>query len=188
MVLGEITFSSSSAFLAFARSSFAFFNSSSSSSSNFRLTPLASARSSSSPLLLAGPLVFPVAFAAPSRPIIVLSNDSIALAFSSVPLSSSTSSASLCRRSSSFFSRLISFPCASRLFTAHSRQKMSPFDAHATGSLAIWRQSWQEAKGRKESRERRVAWEPHDDFSSERSWEVKKANEVLRLPWKRYQY
>ena len=59
---------------------------------------------------------------------------------------------------------------------------MSPLAAHATGSRAIWRQSWQEAKGRKESRERRVAWEPQVDLRRERSWEVKKAREVFRLP------
>ena len=59
---------------------------------------------------------------------------------------------------------------------------MSPFAAHATGSRATWRQSWHEAKGRKESRERRVAWEPHVDLRRERSWEVKKAREVFRLP------
>ena len=38
------------------------------------------------------------------------------------------------------------------------------------------------AKGRKESRWRRVDWEPQVVFSRERSWEVKKAREVLRLP------
>ena len=41
----------------------------------------------------------------------------------------------------------------------------------------------QEAKGRNESRDRRVDWEPQVDFSSERSWAVKKAREVLRLLW-----
>ncbi len=38
------------------------------------------------------------------------------------------------------------------------------------------------AKGRKESRFRRVDWEPQVVLSRERSWEVKKAREVLRLP------
>ena len=62
---------------------------------------------------------------------------------------------------------------------------MSAFsgELHATGSLAGRRQSLHEAKGRNESRERRVAWEPHVDLRSERSWEVKKAREVLRLLW-----
>ena len=64
----------------------------------------------------------------------------------------------------------------------HSLQNISPWKAQATGSLAIWRQSWQEANGRKESRESRVACEPHDDLSKDRSWLVKKARDVLRLP------
>lgn len=46
----------------------------------------------------------------------------------------------------------------------------------------MWRQSWHEAKGRKESLERRVACDPHVDLRRERSWEVKKASDVLRLP------
>lgn len=52
---------------------------------------------------------------------------------------------------------------------------------HATGSLAGRRHSLQDAKGRNESRVSRVAWEPQVDFRRERSWEVKKAREVLRL-------
>ena len=146
------TFSSSSILLAFARSSLAFFIISSSSSSNFRFTLLLSFRSPSSIALL-----FPFLLSRPSKPIIVSSNRAIVLSFSSAPRSNSSSSFSLCRRSSSFFNRLISFPCASKLLTAHSLQKMSPFEAHATGSRAICRQSWHEAKGRKESLERRVA-------------------------------
>lgn len=59
---------------------------------------------------------------------------------------------------------------------------MSPFEAHATGSRAICRQSWHEAKGKKESLERRVACDPHVDLRRDRSWEVKKASDVLRLP------
>ena len=146
------TFSSSSTLLAFALSSLAFFNISSSSSSNFRFTLLPSFRSTPVEALL-----FPVFLSPPSNPIIVFSNWAIVLSFSSIPRSTSSSSVSLCRRSSSFFSRLISFPCASKLLTAHSLQKMSPLEAHATGSRAICRQSWHEAKGRKESLERRVA-------------------------------
>ena len=38
------------------------------------------------------------------------------------------------------------------------------------------------ANGRKESRFRRVDWEPQVVLSRERSWEVKKAREVVRLP------
>lgn len=63
----------------------------------------------------------------------------------------------------------------------HSRQKISPLEAHATGSREGCRQRLQLAKGRKESRVRRVAWEPQLDFSWFRSWVVKKAREVLRL-------
>lgn len=48
--------------------------------------------------------------------------------------------------------------------------------------MAGWRQRRQEAKGRKESRVRRVAWEPQVDFNWLRSWDVKNAREVLRLP------
>lgn len=60
---------------------------------------------------------------------------------------------------------------------------MSAFsvELHATGSLAERRQSLQDANGRNESRDRRVAWDPHVDFRRERSCEVKKAREVLRL-------
>jgi hypothetical protein len=60
---------------------------------------------------------------------------------------------------------------------------MSAFsvELHATGSRAGRRQSLHDAKGRNESRDRRVAWEPQVDFRSERSCEVKKAREVLRL-------
>jgi hypothetical protein len=52
---------------------------------------------------------------------------------------------------------------------------------HATGSRADRRQSRQEAKGRKESRDRRVDCDPQDERRRERSWEVKKAREVLRF-------
>ena len=60
---------------------------------------------------------------------------------------------------------------------------MSPCNAQATGEREGWRQRRQEPKGRKESRERRVACEPQVDLSWERSWEVKNASEVLRLLW-----
>ncbi len=59
---------------------------------------------------------------------------------------------------------------------------MSPLDAQATGERAGSRQRRHEENGRKESRVRRVAWEPQEDLRRERSWEVKKAREVLRLP------
>ena len=59
---------------------------------------------------------------------------------------------------------------------------MSPSEAHATGSRAIWRQSWHEPNGRKESLDSRVACDPQLDLRSERSCEVKKARDVLRLP------
>jgi hypothetical protein len=52
---------------------------------------------------------------------------------------------------------------------------------HATGSRAERRQRRQEAKGRKESRDRRVDCDPQDERRRERSWEVKKASEVLRF-------
>lgn len=55
--------------------------------------------------------------------------------------------------------------------------------AQATGSVAGRRHSWQEPKGRKESRVRRVAWEPQDVRAAVRSWAVKKARDVLRLLW-----
>lgn len=64
----------------------------------------------------------------------------------------------------------------------HSRQKISPWEAHATGSREGCKQRMQLAKGRKESRFRRVDWEPQVVLRRERSWEVKKAREVLRLP------
>lgn len=42
----------------------------------------------------------------------------------------------------------------------HSRQKSSPLVAHATGEIEGCKQRMQEAKGRKESRDSRVDWEP----------------------------
>jgi hypothetical protein len=59
---------------------------------------------------------------------------------------------------------------------AHSRQKRWPWLGHETGSREGRRQSWQEPKGRKESRVRRVEREPQEDFSSLRSWAVKKVS------------
>lgn len=55
---------------------------------------------------------------------------------------------------------------------AHSRQNKSP-DGQDTGSTEGRRHSWQEPKGRKESRVRRVACEPHRSLSAFRSYEVK---------------
>jgi hypothetical protein len=55
---------------------------------------------------------------------------------------------------------------------AHSRQKRSPCGQH-TGSTDGRRHSWQDPKGRKESRVRRVACEPHLSLSAFRSYEVK---------------
>jgi hypothetical protein len=65
---------------------------------------------------------------------------------------------------------------------AHSRQKMSPLAAQATGERDGRRHNRQDENGKKESRVRRVAWEPHVDLRRDRSWEVKKARDVLRLP------
>lgn len=176
----ELTFSSSKVCRAFAHSSFAFFCISFSSNSNFRFTPLPILPSVSPASSMVG--CFRIFFLAPSMPIITFSNSKTDRSFSSSPLALSPSSSSLCRLTFSFSNRLISFLCASKLLTAHSRQKTSPFDAQPTGSRAICKQSWQEAKGRKESRERRVACEPHVDLRRLRSCEVKNASEVFRLP------
>jgi hypothetical protein len=54
---------------------------------------------------------------------------------------------------------------------AHSRQKRSPCGQH-TGSTNGRRHSWQDPKGRKESRVRRVACEPHRSLSAFRSYDV----------------
>ena len=51
----------------------------------------------------------------------------------------------------------------------------------ATGSRAGRRHRRHDAKGRKLSRVKRVDCEPQDERRRERSWEVKKAREVLRL-------
>ena len=66
----------------------------------------------------------------------------------------------------------------------HSRQKMWAVagQAHARGEREGRRQRLQEESGRKDVRLRRVVWEPHVDLRRERSWEVKNASEVLRLP------
>lgn len=66
----------------------------------------------------------------------------------------------------------------------HSRQKMSPSEAQATGARDGCRHRLQLAKGRNESRVRRVDWEPQVFLRRERSCVVKKAREVLRLPWR----
>jgi len=50
------------------------------------------------------------------------------------------------------------------------------------GVLAGIRHSLHEANGKNESRERRALFEPHADFASDLSYEVKTAREVLRLP------
>lgn len=76
---------------------------------------------------------------------------------------------------------MASFLCASRFASAHSRQKTSPF-WHDTGSRAGCRQRAQEPKGRKESRVRRAVEEVQAERASSRSWEVKTAREVFRLP------
>lgn len=158
------TFSSSMAFRAFARSSLVFFSTSSASSSNFRLTPRPSLSLRS--CVAALPLVFLVA---PSIPIIVFSKSLTLLSLSSSAFSLFCSSSSLLLRSPSFSNLLISFLWAKRLLTIHSRQKMSPSEAHATGSREGWRQRLQLANGRKESRCRRVERVPQEDFNSARS-------------------
>lgn len=64
---------------------------------------------------------------------------------------------------------------------AHSRQKMSPCK-HATGSMAVSRQSEHEAKGRKDSRERRAEEAVQAALASCRSCEVKTGRLVFLLP------
>lgn len=184
----ELTFPSSIARLAFARSSRTLLNISSSFSSNFLFTPLFTVSFPPRALLSAAAVAVPPPLRAltplPSSPIIVFSKSSTALLPSSSPRARSCSASSARLLSSSFSRRLISFRWASRLVTMHSRQKTSPFEAHATGSVDCWRQRLQAAKGRKESRFRRVAWEPHVPLRSERSWAVKNAKEVFLLPGK----
>jgi hypothetical protein len=65
---------------------------------------------------------------------------------------------------------------------AHSRQKMSPLAAQATGERDGRRHNRHDENGRNESRVRRVAWEPQVALRRSLSWEVKKARDVLRLP------
>jgi hypothetical protein len=77
----------------------------------------------------------------------------------------------------------MSFFWASRFERAHSRQKRCPWEGQDTGSRAGNRQRRQEPKGRKESRVSRVDFEPQVPFSSARSWAVKKASDVLCLPF-----
>lgn len=50
-----------------------------------------------------------------------------------------------------------------------------------TGELAKPRHSRQYPNGRKDSRDKRVDWLPQLDLSSERSYDVKNASDVLRL-------
>ena len=134
--LGSAAFSSSMAFLAFARSSTVFFSISSSSIPCFLFTPRASAASwvLAPSLALATPPF-------PSKPISVLSKSFTVLARSSSSRSLFSSSKSRRPFSNSFSRRLISLRWLSRLLTAHSRQNISPLLAHATGSRAICRQS-----------------------------------------------
>jgi len=106
-----------------------------------------------------------------------------ALSLSSASFSLSTCSASPFFLPSSFSSRWISFLCASRFCTAHSRQNTPPQRGHAQGEREGCRQRRQAPKGRKASRPRRVERVPQVERRRERSWEVKKAREVLRLEW-----
>lgn len=178
------TLSSLSARFIRLRSSRAIRSSSSSSSSNFRLVPLAASVIAASPFDGLSSLAPPPPLAEPfppSNPICTLSNSLTLLCRTSSSSRLWLSSPSSCLRSASFSNRLISLRCASKLLTAHSRQKTSPC-GQATASVASFRHSWQEPKGRKESRDRRVDWEPQVFLRRERSCEVKKASEVLRLP------
>jgi hypothetical protein len=67
------------------------------------------------------------------------------------------------------------------LLRAHSRQNMSPW-GQETGSRAGSSQRRHDAKGRKESRERRALLDDQADLARSRSWDVNTAREVLRLP------
>ena len=66
------------------------------------------------------------------------------------------------------------------LLNAHSLQKISPWEQE-TGSWAGMRQRRHDAKGKKESRERRALFVPHADLASDLSYDVKTALDVLRL-------
>ncbi|TLD23058.1 hypothetical protein PspLS_07439 [Pyricularia sp. CBS 133598] len=83
--------------------------------------------------------------------------------------------------SRAFSTRLISFFWARMLLRAHSLQKTSPAE-QATGSTAVSRQSEHEAKGRKDSRDRRAELEPQAALASSLSYEVKTALLVFLLP------
>lgn len=173
------------AFLALTLSSRAMRSSSSSSSWNFRLFPVvtkawvssfAEVRVGSAVDLLTGPVVVR------SRPACTISKSLMARSRSSKSSSALAFAASSSACFRAFSARLMSFFWATRLARAHSRQKMSP-RRHDTGSRAIPRQRPQEPKGRKESRERRADVELQLDRATARSWAVKTAREVFRLPW-----
>lgn len=119
-------------------------------------------------------LLVPLAAAAgmTESPICTASKSSTARTLASSSSRAFWSASSCLRRSASFSRRLISLRWASRFVIAHSRQKRSPW-GQQTGSTEGRRQSWQDPKGRKESRVRRVVWEPHRSFSAFLSWEVK---------------
>lgn len=104
-------------------------------------------------------------------------------------LSSSSSAAFALAVSSSAFLRAFSalfssFFCVKIFARAHSRQKMSP-RWHETGSRAISRHKPHDPNGRKESRFSRAELVAQFDFARARSWDVKTAREVFRLPAKR---
>lgn len=176
-----VTFSRSIAFRAFALSAFALSSISASSSSNLRFRPFFFCLSVAAVVLLVL-VTLPFCRLFPSNPIIVFSNSLTLLSRSSSILPRASSSPSLRRRFSSASSRWISCFCARRLLTMHSRQNMSPWEAQATAARAGCRHRLQLAKGRKESRVKRVDCEPQVFLRRERSWVVKKAREVLRLP------
>ena len=191
------TFSSSMAFLAFARSSSAIRETSSGSSENLRFSPvfapfpcpffqssLEGSRAAGVSVL--GVSVLGLRLLAPTpllilSPACVSSNSRIARSWASESrraLSSWTSRSSCSR---AFSARLISFFWARMLLRTHSRQKMSPW-RHATGSMAGSRHSQHEAKGRNESRERRAVDEPQAARAIARSWDVKMGRVVFLLP------
>lgn len=115
------------------------------------------------------------------NPACVNSKSRMARSRASASLRACSSRASRSSCSRAFSARLISRFWARMLLSAHSRQKMSPC-RQATGSTAGSRHSQHEAKGRKESRERRAEDEPQAARATARSWDVKTGLLVFLLP------
>lgn len=173
-------FSSSMALRALVLSPCAMRSNSASSSSNLRFlpsmarAPVGNGRGSS----VVGLLPFAVPFESPAC---VSSKSRTARSLSS----SSSAALALALSSSAFLrafsARFSSFFCVRMLARAHSRQKMSPL-WHETGSRAIARHRPHEPKGRNESRFSRAELVLQLDFARARSWDVKTARDVFRLP------